>query len=344
MLRGKGWLALLLALVLLLTGCGSTGEKTEVPAEVSRVVEGVFEIRQTLEQQDIAVTLEKVKLVSGEDFGAGRTSDAVVISLSVDNQNDGGLQFHPDSGKILLTSGEEMLSLKGDYQETYPNGTMKRGDIYFPLQLTRLNEIDGMILELEGPVNRHYEPQGEHYIFQLQVKHPDHRTVTRDEMIKRAYDIAERLTQATGVSETYHVGHVAAMGPMKVHVIDLMVYENVEHPFAVFLNLKERVHLVGVSLVVENNDQETLFYSHARTKLLLGDDRVITMDYLMSQHMDQEYTAGAIKTGTAFFRVEEADLPALHAASLLLQSPWRMEGGERRLVSEDLRVNVSRSD
>ena len=341
----KRWIGIsLLAVMLLLAGCDATSQE-EAPVSREEIglrqeVEAVFEIGQGMEQEDIGVEVKQITMMKNADFGEGRSSDALVVTLIVDNANANGLQLHPESGKILLPTGEELLSAKGDYQETYPNGTVKKGDFYFPLQLTKLNEIDGLTLILEGPANQYYEPVGEEYVFDVQVRHPSYQAVDRETLLQRVYDQSATLSQAAGVSDTFHAGEQVEMGPVTVHLMDVMIYENIQHPFAAFLNLEEPVHFIGISLAVENNSDDMVYFSNARNKLLLGDAVIKDMDHLMSRYMGQAFHGGAIKTGTAFFRAEEEELEALSALSLLMESPWEMEGEEKRLLSENRRVEL----
>ena len=345
----KKWIGTsLLVAILLLAGCG-TSTQEEPPASreepaLQQEVEAVFEIGQEMEQNEIGVKVEQITMMKNADFGEGRSSDALVVTLSVDNDNATGFQLHPESGKILLPTGEELLSAKGDYQETYPNGTVKKGNFYFPLQLTKLNEIDGLTLILEGPVNQYYEPMGEEYVFDVDITHPLYQAVDREALLQRVYDQSAALSQAAGVSDTFHAGEQVVMGPVTVHLMDVMIYENIEHPFAAFLNLEEPVHFIGVSLAVENLSDDMVYFSNARNKLLLGDAMIKDMDHLMSRYMGQAFHGGSIKTGTAFFRVEEEDLEALSAMSLLMESPWELEGEERRLLSENRRVELGGSE
>lgn len=341
----KRWIgASLLVAMLLITGCDTTSQK-EAPTspaatDVQQEVEAIFEIGEGMEQEDIHVEVNQITMMRNADFGEGRTSDALVVTLSVENTNAMGLQLHPDSGKILLPTGEELLSAKGEYQETYPNGTVKKGDFYFPLQLTKLNEINGLTLVLEGPANQYYEPVGEEYVFDVEIMHPSYQEVDRESILQRVYDQSAALSQASGVADTFHVGEQVEMGPVTVHLMDVMIYENMQHPFADFLNLEEPVHFIGISLAVENNSEDMVYFSNARNKLLLGDTVIKDMDHLMSRYMGQAFHGGAIKTGTAFFRVEAEELEGLSPMSLLMESPWELEGEEKRLLSENRRVKL----
>lgn len=341
----KRWIgASFLAVTLLLTGCGTTSQEEvpEAPEEVAVVqeVEAVFDINQQLVQEEIGVQLEQIKMMKNADLGEGRSSDALVVTLSVENENTAGLQLFPDSGKILLTTGDELLSSRSEYQESYPNGTVKQGDFYFPLQLTKLNEIEGLTLILEGPANQYYEPIGDEYVFEVQVRHPSYQEVERSELVQRAYDQSATLSQASGVSDTFHAGQQVEMGPMTIHLMDVMIYENVQHPYAAFLNLEEPVNFIGVSVAVENLADNVVYFSNARNKLLLGNELTKDMDYLMSRYMGQAFYGGAIKTGTAFFQVKEEEIESLSNISLLLESPWELDGDEKRVLSEDQQVDL----
>lgn len=342
----KRWIgAGLLAVTLLVTGCGATSQEegTAVPEDRTveqEEVEAVFDINQQMEREEIVVKLQEIAMVKNADLGEGRSSDALVVSLWVDNENPAALQLYPDSGKMLLPTGEELFSSRAEYQETYPNGTLKKGEVYFPLQLTKLNEIHGLTLVLEGPANQYYEPVGEEYVFEIPVKHPSYQEVDRSEIIQRVYDQSASLASASLVSETFHAGQQVEMGPMTIHLMDVMVYENMEHPYAAFLNLDDPVNFVGVSLAVENHSDEMVYFSNARNKLLLGNTIIKNMDHLMSRYMGQVFYGGAIKTGTAFFQIEEEELERLSAISLLMESPWELEGDEKRVLWEDQQVDL----
>ena len=342
----KRWIGTgLLAVMLLATGCGTTlqEEAPAIPEEATieqEEVEAVFDINQQMVQEEIDVQLKEITMLKNADLGEGRNSDALVVTLWVDNENPAGLQLYPDSGKMLLATGEELLSSRAEYQETYPNGTVKKGDLYFPLQLTKLTEIDGLTLILEGPANQYYEPVGQEYVFEIPVKHPSYQDVGRSEIIRRVYDLSASLSGASLVSETFHAGQQVEMGPMTIHLMDVMVYENMQHPYAAFLNLDDPVNFIGVSLAVENHSDEVVYFSNARNKLLLGNTITKDMDHLMSRYIGQVFYGGAIKTGTAFFRIEEEELEKLSAISLLLESPWELEGEEKRVLSEDQQIDL----
>lgn len=335
--------ALILALAAL-TGCGGAPQEESVtgPEETvsQETTDQIFEIELMKDRENISVTVQQVQLVRDADFGEGRASDALVLSLSVDNQNNAGLQLHPDSGRIVINTGEEVISPKGIFRETYPNGTLKQGDLYFPLKLTRLNEINSIRIILEGPVNQYYEMMGEEYIFEIALEHPNFEPVSRETVVERAYENASQLTEASGVSESHHLGIREEIGPLTVHVMDLIVYEQVEHPFADFLNLEEPVNLIGLTITVENEASQTVYHSNARGRLVSDDGQEFIMDQLMSQYMNPEYHPGAIKSGTSFFRVDTLE-DLIHDLKIRVDGAWERIGNESELLEEGRIIDLS---
>jgi hypothetical protein len=339
-MRYKEWLlAGCLILAVGTAGCGSISQKEPaVDQEESGVQETIditVDVHQRQEQVKISVTLEQVQLLRDVDFGEGNKSDALKLSLTVDNQNEAGLQLHPDSGRIWLNTGEETMSSKGEFHETYPNGTMRKGDLYFPLQLTRLNEISDMKVTFEGPVNQYYLAMGDEYTFEVAVNHPQFQEVTRETIRERAYETGVKLIEGAGISANYHLGMVEELGPLTVHLINAMIFERVEHPFAKFLNLDEPVSFLGITIVVENRGEGTVYFSNARNRLINDSGDTIPIDHLMSLYMSQEFIPGVLKTGTVFFQIPEDTIDDFASMALLLESPWKTVGDQRVLLSEN---------
>ena len=339
-MRNKEWLLVgFLILAVGAAGCGNSSQiEPAVDPEESAVQETIdvtVDVHQQQEQVKISVTVEQVQLLRDVDFGKGKKSDALKLSLTLDNQNDAGLQLHPDSGRIWLNTGEETMSSKGEFHETYPNGTLRRGDLYFPLQLTRLNEISDMKVILAGPVNQYYHAMGDEYTFEVAVNHPQFQEVTRETILERAYETAVKLTEGTEISTNHHLGMVEEIGPLTVHLINVLIFEQIEHPFAEFLNLDESVSFLGVTLAVENRGEGTVNFSNARNRLINESGDTIPMDHLMSQYVSQEFYPGAVKTGTVFFQIPEDATDEFASMALLLESPWETVGNQRILLSEN---------
>ncbi|MDW7670087.1 MAG: hypothetical protein SCK57_07525 [Bacillota bacterium] len=339
-MRNKEWLLVgLLILAVWTAGCGNNSriEPAVDPQEsaVQETVDVTVDVQQQQEQLKISVTVEQVQLLQDLDFGEGKKSDALKLSLTVDNHNDAGLQLHPDSGRIWLNTGEETMSSKGEFHETYPNGTLRRGDLYFPLQLTRLNEISDMKVILAGPVNQYYHAMGDEYTYEVTVNHPQFQEVTRETILERAYDTAVKLTEGMEVSANHRLGRVEEMGPLTVHLINVLIFEQVEHPFAEFLNLDEPVSLLGVTMAIENRGEGTVYFSNARNRLINDSGDTIPMDHLMSQYMSQEFYPDAVKTGTVFYQIPEDATDVFASMALLLESPWETAGDQRVLLSDD---------
>ncbi|MEN1761652.1 hypothetical protein [Anoxynatronum sibiricum] len=313
----------LLLLVFWVSGCGPSQSQqnqenasespavTEAPAPVPLEMKPPVEVpvSQQQSQEGITVNLEHLQLLSQADFGDGRTSDAVKLSVTVEQEPGIFLRAYPDGGRLLLNTGEEISTAKGEFHETYADGTLKKGDLYFPLALTRPEEITHVRFVMEGPANQYFTVVGEDFVFEVSVNHPDHQPVERQELIERAYAHAEKLAAAPGVTESRRLALVENLGDITLHVIDVVLYEAMEHPFAAFLKVEEPVNFIALTLAIENTSDNQLTFSSARSRLRLNGGEALAADQLMSQYLSPDYAPGGIKTGVVFYLIPEM-LPA----------------------------------
>ncbi|SMP59943.1 hypothetical protein [Anoxynatronum buryatiense] len=322
----KHRLIILLGLLLLLfsvSGCNQSSQPkggenaSEPPAVTEAPAQGPSEMKPPVEvpvsqqqsQEGITVNLEHLQLLSQVDFGDGRHSDAVKLTVTVEQESDISLRVYPDGGRLLLNTGEEISTAKGEFHETYADGTLKKGDLYFPLTLTRPEEINHVRFVMEGPANQYFTVVGEDFVFKVPVNHPDHQPVERQELIERAYAHAEKLTAAPGVTESRRMALVENLGEITLHVIDVVLYEAMEHPFAAFLKVDEPVNFIALTLAIENTGDNEVTFSSARSRLRLNGGEALAADHLMSQYLSPDYAPGGIKTGAVFYLIPEA-LPA----------------------------------
>lgn len=324
-------LMLLALLLIALAGCGQMAPANLPEADAPAVGEApatpdseaappvTVPVAQEQTQEDITVRVEQLDLLSQADFGDGRTSDAVKLSVVVTQDADVSLRVYPDGGRLLLNTGEEIATAKGDFHETYDDGSLKRGDLYFPLTLTRPNEIQSLLFVMEGPANQFFAVVGEDFVFEVPVNHPNYQPVDRGELLGRAYEAAQKLTAAPGVAEAFSVSLVEELGAVTLHVMDAVLYKGVTHPFAEFLKVEEPVDFIALTLAIENTGDQMVSFSSARSRLQVNGGEGIMVDHLMSQYLSPVYGPGAIKTGAVFFLIPEGIPPTLETLELVTE-------------------------